>query len=176
MGLFRRRKRPESAASSSDAIEWYNKGNSFLRSGKFEDASRCYDEALKLYPLFGEAWVNKGTSLLKLSRPSEAIKCYERAIDLDPGCEAAWINKATCLKDSGGLQDAIQCFDKALQINPRNAVAWGEKGKILLLEGIQSNNRVKALEAKRCIKRALEIDPNIEEYRKILEALQVSGF
>ena len=38
---------------------WYSKGDVLNRLGRYEDAIRCYDKALKLDPQDARAWYNK---------------------------------------------------------------------------------------------------------------------
>ena len=45
-----------------------------LRAGRYEEAIKAYDEALKINPQDADAWTNKGNALSNLGRKEEAIK------------------------------------------------------------------------------------------------------
>jgi len=81
------------AMRGSMSEDWYNKGNSFFRSGRLEDASRCYDEALKLNPLCVEAWTNKGSCLTDSGKFEDALQCFNKALQINPQYALTWFNK-----------------------------------------------------------------------------------
>src|SRR5574341_1198886 len=58
------------------ADEWINEGIESGKAGKYSDAIKALDEALKINPQFAEAWNNKGFALYDLKRYDEAIKAY----------------------------------------------------------------------------------------------------
>jgi len=56
-------------------MAWYNKGNAFDDLGKYDEAIKCYNEAIRLNPSDSAAWSNKGVALLARAstmRPSNA--------------------------------------------------------------------------------------------------------
>jgi tetratricopeptide (TPR) repeat protein len=66
-----------------DGIAWYNFGN--LKRERLDDlegAERCYREAVRYRPSFGEAHFNLGLTLLDLGRPIEAVPPLERAVEI----------------------------------------------------------------------------------------------
>jgi tetratricopeptide (TPR) repeat protein len=73
---------------------WLERGNSLYKADRFEEAIRCYDQALKLDPRNTGAWNNKGLSLSKLGRHEEAILSFKKAIELNPKYANAWYNLA----------------------------------------------------------------------------------
>jgi serine/threonine protein kinase len=98
--------------------EWYNKGFSFDKLGRTEDAMRCYDKCLDLNPQYADAWHGKGLDFFVLGRDEEAIDCYDKALELDPRKADAWNQKGISLGSLGRFEEAIKCFDKALELNP----------------------------------------------------------
>lgn len=98
--------------------EWYNKGFSFDKLRRSEDAIRCYDRSLELNPLFVDAWHGKGLALFILGRDEEAIDCYDKTLELNPRKADAWHQKGISLGCLGRFEEAIHCFDKALELDP----------------------------------------------------------
>jgi len=135
-----------------EAWEWGNKGVSFDRLGRYEDAIRCYDKVLELEPRDAKAWNNKGSSLASLGRYDEAIRCCDKALELEPRLAQAWSNKGLSLANLNCYDEAIRCCDKALELDPRYAAAWTNKGGSLAKLG-------RYAEATRCFDKALEINP-----------------
>ncbi len=63
-------------------IELFHKGNSLDSLGKYNEAIKCLDEAIKLNPKDEKVWFNKGNSLNSLGKYNEAIKCLDEAIKI----------------------------------------------------------------------------------------------
>ena len=61
-----------------------NKGSALLQLKKFEEALRCYDKALEIYPN-ATIWNSKGSLLYQLGMYSEAIRCYNKASEIESG-------------------------------------------------------------------------------------------
>jgi len=66
-------------SSQQTAEEWYNKGVDLYDQGNYDEAIKCYDEAIKLNPQLAEAWSNKGVALQALHRNSEAESAFKKA-------------------------------------------------------------------------------------------------
>jgi Flp pilus assembly protein TadD len=54
---------------------WSNKGVVFFSQGKYDEAIKCYDEAIRLDPNNSEFWHHKGIVLKALGRTTEADAC-----------------------------------------------------------------------------------------------------
>lgn len=68
--------------SNGESIEWKKRGDEFIKSEKYEDAIKCYKEALKINPNYVSAWNNLGFVNSKLGRIDEAKKCREKINEL----------------------------------------------------------------------------------------------
>ena len=80
---------------------WSNKGAALFSQGKYDEAIKCYDEAIRLDPKLAETWCNKGAALTNLGNYDEAIKACDEAIRLDPKSAIAWDVKGYCYLESG---------------------------------------------------------------------------
>jgi eukaryotic-like serine/threonine-protein kinase len=134
-----------------EAWELGNEGASFNILGRFEDAIKSCDKALKINPQLADTWNNKGTALNSLSRFHEAIVCLDKALKIDSLHAEAWNNKGFSFTGLGNFRESIKCCDKALAINPRFVSAWNNKGSCLLSLSCFA-------EALTCYDNALKID------------------
>ena len=59
------------------ADTWKKKGNEFYRQKRFEDALRCYLNAVQIDPQYADAWYNLGMTCRALGYAGEAVTCFE---------------------------------------------------------------------------------------------------
>ena len=65
------------------------RGNKYRRQKKYKDALKCFNKALRIYPLFTTAWNNMGNVYVNQGKPNEAIKCYQKALEFNPNYQNA---------------------------------------------------------------------------------------
>jgi tetratricopeptide (TPR) repeat protein len=80
-----------------DASTWNRKGNALMELGRFEEALKCYNEALILNPKNDVFLSNKGVAFIELNRFEEAIDCLRKALIINPANEDAQILRDECL-------------------------------------------------------------------------------
>jgi tetratricopeptide (TPR) repeat protein len=157
-------------ASKNDLAEaWNSKGLDLESQGKYDEATKAYDEAIRLNPNYAEAYYNKGNNLgLHQRKYDEALKAFDKAIQLNPNYAKAWYRKGLALSMQGKSDKAIKAYDEAIRLNPNYADAWVGKG-------IALNNPGKYEEAIKAFDEAIRLDPNnaIAYYGKgaVLKAL-----
>jgi len=61
-----------------------NLANAYEEVGRFPDAIKTYNHALKLNPDNASAYCNMGYALMKVERVKDAIPCFMKTIELDP--------------------------------------------------------------------------------------------
>lgn len=71
------------------------KGNDLFQAGKFVDALKEYDEAVKRDPINKALYSNRSACLLKLMDPVRALKDAEYCIKLDGKFVKGWARKGT---------------------------------------------------------------------------------
>jgi len=65
-------------------VAWNNKGLVFASLKKYDEAIKCYEEAIKIDPKLKETWYNKGLAYAYKREHKIAIACYSKALELDP--------------------------------------------------------------------------------------------
>jgi tetratricopeptide (TPR) repeat protein len=96
-----------------------NRGVLRLRRAKYDDATKDFNDALRLSPDMGEAFVNRGAALVGRHQFSEALVDINKAITLGIDEPAkAYYNRALAYEGLDNLKAAYFDYRKALEINP----------------------------------------------------------
>ena len=103
-------------------------GLSSQDKGKYEEAIKHYDEAIRIYPQDADAYNNRGNAKLALGLHHDAIADCNRAIHINPQHAAAYYNRGTAKLALGLHHDAIADCDRAIHINPQYAAAYYNRG------------------------------------------------
>ena len=61
------------------ATAWKEKGNEYFKQKRYEEALRCYLEAVEIDPRYTDAWYNLGMTCRALGYKNESVTCFERA-------------------------------------------------------------------------------------------------
>ncbi len=86
-----------------------------LRAGRFPEALKEFDEALKLDEIFSDAHRGRGLTLeFGFGKEQEAEREYRRAFELRPGYSEAHNDLGQLLARTGRLEEAVKEFDAAL--------------------------------------------------------------
>lgn len=108
-----------------EMITSYNRGNSYLISGRFEDALAEFSRAAEIDPTKSDIFLSKGIAEEKLFKWEEAIADYQQANELfrkkqffprdDPTAISNLANAETGLER---WEDAYKDFARAASLNP----------------------------------------------------------
>jgi superkiller protein 3 len=119
-----------SSITSPTETYWTNKGNEYYALSDFNDAIKCYDNAIDLNPK-STAWEYKTRAFLSQKRYDEALLTFESAIKLTPNntglkdtMATVFINKGLDLDNQGKYDEAVVAYDEALHCNPDGADAY----------------------------------------------------
>jgi protein O-mannosyl-transferase len=146
-----------------------NLGIALEESGRFQDAIRHYEQALRLEPDYAKAYNNLGGALVQLGRVQEAIGHYEQALRIMPDSAEVHCNLGIALEQSGRVREAIGHFEQALRIMPDYAEAHYNLGVAL-----EQGGRIQ--EATRHFDQVLRIKPDYAEaHYNLGVALQQTG-
>jgi len=138
-----------------------------LTLGELREADAAeshFQKALLITEMPAVTYAAYGNFLGALKRP-EAEQAFQSALDRDPDCVLALRDYARLLASLGREAEADALFRKALQIDPDNAASNLRYGRFLR----SLSGRWK--EAVTYLRRALELDPGLEEAREVLDDL-----
>jgi tetratricopeptide (TPR) repeat protein len=113
--------RARAAGRPVDAESWYTLGYVRLKLQKYEEAVKCFEQALTLRPFYPEARSNLGYAFIALGRPYKAMEQFERIVRDDPQNDKAHVDLANGLAQLGQIDEAIRHILQAIEINPANA-------------------------------------------------------
>ncbi|MDD1761749.1 MAG: tetratricopeptide repeat protein [Methanothrix sp.] len=176
-----------------NSIEWNRKGIGFQIAGKYNDAIRCYEEAIELDPKYSATWNNKAIAIYQNKLPTtfsavirdinsqsnyqRALDCLNTSIDLNPNLATAWYNKGLILYLQGKYYNSMECFEKAIDLRSSYPQAWNNKGLTLfkgalappidlMLNSASENALILDQfnrEPTQCFENALKMDPSLAE-------------
>ena len=133
--------------------------------GRFPEALKCSEEALKLDPENSQMLFERGYTLIRLKKCQEGLDFYDKALKQNPKYVKVLYFKGFALIQTEKYDEALECFEKALDLNPETGHAWSGKG--LALEKLG-----KSKEALKSYKKALQINPNSQISKKGIENIQ----
>ena len=138
----------------NNAATYYNRGLEKCKLGRYEEAIKDLDKAIKLDPNYAEAYNDRGGAKAGLGRYEEAIKDLDKAIKLDSNYTEAYNNRGGARYMLGKYKKAIGDYDKAIKLDPNDAATYYNRGLAKAKLG-------KHEESIRDFDKAIELDPNL---------------
>jgi superkiller protein 3 len=128
-------------AATAAAGQHFQRAEELFARGKYLEAIKEYDLAIKADVRFSKAWVYKGDAYLQLGQLERAITCYRQAIKFDGRDKQAYRFLGAALerkfaelsKDPKDLEEAISSYQKALELDPEYASAQQDLARALKL-------------------------------------------
>lgn len=106
------------------AIEWFERGNADVQSGKLDDAVNDYSQAIFIDEKYAEAYYSRGHVLGRLGKHEQAISDFTEAIALNPKNANVYADRGAAYGSTGQHEKAIRDFTEAITLNPNFAVAY----------------------------------------------------
>jgi tetratricopeptide (TPR) repeat protein len=102
-----------SITAQTTASDWFFKGKDYRDAGNFEEALRCFDQAIHLSPEFAGAYNNRGTVKAGMNMHEEAVKDLLKSADLGvPLTSVNYYNLGFSLEQLGRCSEAIDAYTK----------------------------------------------------------------
>jgi hypothetical protein len=121
--------------SGDNAVFLTNKSIILQRERRFEEASDCIDQALRIQPLFVLALLNRGHVFKELKDYPSATDSYEKVVALVPDDVAAYEHLSYCYTYPEKLARRCRVLEQARSIEPTNADVCFGLGAYYLLAG-----------------------------------------
>ena len=112
-----------------DSEACYGIGVELSNLGRYNEALKSYDKAVRIKPKYVNAWHGRGVALSNLGRYEEALKSYDKALKLKPDYADSWYGIGIALSNLGQYEGAVKSYDEALKLKPDYADAWRERAK-----------------------------------------------
>ena len=138
---------------NTTASQWLERGNQLWRLGRYQEAVKAFDEAIKQKPSFIYlAYYGKGLALSWDGKLQEAEAALDSATNYKPDLVTAWLNLSTVYQRLDQLDKALVAIDKAIQLQPKNPNLYNQKWEVL-------KDLEKYAEAEAAINKAIELNP-----------------
>jgi tetratricopeptide (TPR) repeat protein len=102
---------------SKEAMKLNNRGLDHLKKKEYSEATRLFQEALKIEPDFPDALNNLGKALESSGKDDEAIADFDKALKLAPQDAAIHSNKGLALFHERKFEESIASYRKAIEIH-----------------------------------------------------------
>ncbi|MFB6374023.1 MAG: tetratricopeptide repeat protein, partial [Bradymonadaceae bacterium] len=130
--------------------------------GNYDTARRDFNKAYEIDPLYHKAYFYVGRTSFAQGDHKTALKIFRQVLDDKPkkGEYRFWMGRA--FEELGRLEDALREYRKVTKHNPeygqKNPKLFIRRGHLLVRLNLPDRGRQE-------IKKALEVDPNLDEAR-----------
>ncbi len=135
---------------AGDFSKHYNKGIEFYKQGKYDQAGKSFEEAIKIKPNDVYALYGLGNTHYCKAKYDEAVKVYTRAININPEYAKVHYSLSLAYSKLGKTREAEK--EKAVF---RQLSQGGKAGKKTKTSVKPSRTRKKALQADSTLKKTL---------------------
>ena len=111
--------------------ETVHAGRKAFEGGRYDDALRAFNEALRLKPEYDVAWMLRGHTLRKMGDFEGALKSFAQALRSNAESEDGWMGLAATLHELRRTKEEIEAYDELVKLRPRFVEAWINKGAAL---------------------------------------------
>jgi len=120
------------------AIGHAQKGNDFMRAGKYEEAISEYSEAIRFLPDEYVLYHSRALCCLQVKNDEAALQDFHHAIERKRDDIDAYINITTIYANRGMYDDAINSMNKAIVVKPDDAELFYYRGKVYEKRGMNN--------------------------------------
>jgi stress-induced-phosphoprotein 1 len=140
------------------SAEAKERGNALVKDGKYPEAIKEYEEAVKRNPEDHTLYANRAMCYMKLQAPDQGIKDCDECIKRKPDFVKAYIRKGLMFIMKKEYNRALQAFDEGSIHDPNNAEIKDGMKKCYQAMGTEEEN----LSQEEKLKKAAA-DPEVQE-------------
>jgi tetratricopeptide (TPR) repeat protein/S1-C subfamily serine protease len=122
--------------NNSNVNQWLEYGNQLYRLGKYTDAVKAFDRAIKLRPNLPDAYYGEGLALWGEGNSIAALVSFDRAIALTPSGNKSsyylWRYYGAFLRNLQRYPEAFVAISQAVRLEPQDITLLNEKAVILM--------------------------------------------
>lgn len=118
--------------SSHSAMARSNMGSAYLLAGKFDDAAREFEEAIRQNPKLSTTYVNLSNAYWRAGRLDDSIESLRKARTLLPDDVEVGFDLGNALAERGDLAEAEPLIRAALSISHRRPDVYSSLGVLLV--------------------------------------------
>jgi protein O-mannosyl-transferase len=112
-----------------------NLGLALMEAGKFTEAQKHFETALKLDPAYHQSYTNLGNLFQMENEFNKALFFYVRAIEINPIYTKAYNNLGGLLYNLGRLNEATYYLEKLIKMDPDNESGLNNLGLVYRQQG-----------------------------------------
>jgi len=106
-------------------------GRKALEGGRYDDALRQFNDALRLKPEYDVAWLLRGHTLRRMGDFDGALQSFGQALRHNQESEDGWMGLAASLHELRRFKEEVEAYDQLTRLRPRLVEAWLNKGAAL---------------------------------------------
>lgn len=106
-------------------------GRQAFEGGRYDEALRHFNEALRLKPEYDVAWFLRGHTLRRMGDLDGALQSFAQALKNNEESDEGWMGLAAVLHDLHRSEEEVEAYDQLLKQHPRFVEAWINKGAAL---------------------------------------------
>ena len=114
--------------SQEKAEDWFLKGNTLSRQGRFEEAVVAYKKSIELNPSATVSHFNLALAYKNLNKQKEAAIAFEKTVELEPGNLDARYSLGSVYNHLERWEDAIAQLNMVVHRRQDDAEAHGNLG------------------------------------------------
>jgi len=109
------------------AQEWFEQGYKYLETKNYDEAIRCFTEAIRINPNDEISYNNRGFAYDSKDDLEAAMKDYNRAIELNPEDYYPYGNRGVARLISHDVNGAIDDFNRWIHLAPDDHLAYANR-------------------------------------------------
>ena len=122
-------------SSKRQAITFKTRGAAYFQKHDIDRALQDYDQAIRIYPRYGEAFEARCWARATANKLEDALKDCQESLRLRPNFAPTMGTLGLVYFRLGRFDDAIKTYSAALQIEPKSASSLYGKGMAELKKG-----------------------------------------